>query len=505
MVSPQTRSLLSAAISAADHGYFDDARLLLSDALGGEYAMEIAMAIDAIERRDAGCHSLDLRPELRSLFANVHPVSPVESSSVTPIAQQPSVGDDFWSEIVIDFDETSDADDNGAPGETPPFSEAVDSVSDRENETYSEPSQMDRQPSSRARYAAVSPTPPPPSHRRATSSPSTEPGLPRGEDVFSPSASQHSEDQFNTPRSPSSVAVATVAPANRADGGRRDDDVERLARELAPAASTPGPLEEATPLDIAKPVRSGISRLDDELLERALIYQANERDTVVVEAVADSTSDDKQDSARSVGYGSSPVSLFAGVSEPVRSPPSANEQAAYSHGVEPSPSSGSSAKPSIPTVTNLAERGGLSGANTGAENHHEPEFQTDERSARFRVTSSRSASRQALVEGTHRHIHSGIDASDSPPPTREVLGGTLAPRPFDLKAELKLLGRRILKRNLENIQAARASLTPRTMFLIDQIDGQSSVEDIIDVTGLPGQEAYTLIKQLMDQGLVYLD
>jgi hypothetical protein len=463
------------------------------------------MAIDAIERRDAGCHSLDLRPELGSLFATVHPLSPVESSSVTPIAQQPTVEDEFWSEIVIDFDESDDAGNNGAPGETPPFSEAVNSVSHSEDEPHSEPAQQDRQAPSRARYAAASPTPPPPSHRRATSSPSTEPGLPRGEDVFSSSGFKHSDAQFNTPRSPSSVAVATVAPANPADAGRSDDAMEQRAQELAPAASTPSPLEAATPREIAKPVLSGSSRLESELLEQALIYQASERDTVMVEAVVDSASDATNDSARSVGYASPAVPLSEGVSEPVLSPPSAHEHAAYSSGVEPGLSSGSSAEASIPTVTNLPERGGLSSANTGAENRHEPEFQTEERSARFRVTSSRSANRQAPVERTHRQIHSGIDASDSPPPTREVLGGTLAPRPVDLKAELKMLGRRILKRNLKNIQAARASLTPRTMFLLDQIDGQSSVEDIIDVTGLPTQEAYTLIKQLVDQGLVYLD
>jgi DNA-binding IclR family transcriptional regulator len=43
------------------------------------------------------------------------------------------------------------------------------------------------------------------------------------------------------------------------------------------------------------------------------------------------------------------------------------------------------------------------------------------------------------------------------------------------------------------------------MFLLDQIDDLSSVEDIVDVTGLPAHEAYTLIRQLVDQGLVYLD
>ncbi|MBU6161935.1 MAG: hypothetical protein KGO50_12535 [Myxococcales bacterium] len=505
MVTPQTRSLLSAAISAADHGYFEDAQLLLRDALDAEYATEIALAIDSIERRAADCLSLDLRPELRSLFANAHPISPVESSSVTPIAQRPTVGEDFWSEIVIDFDETEDAGHADGRGKTPLFSEVVESVVPKQDEPHIEPPPLERHASARARYVAASPAPPPPSHRRATSAPSTEHGLPRGEDAPSSRSEQQSDAPFNTLRRPSSSSISTIAPDNRSAADASDDSMGWLDQNVVPTTSPSSTLEKVTPRAGATPIGStGVGREAGQL-DPSLIYQASERDTVMVDAVVDSAADDSGGVAHHIDMVIPPATSSAGNLEPILSSPPTDGRAATSPVFEPSPISGSIAIPSAPSAGYVSESEGLSGSMPDSQDRHEPEFQAEERSARFRVTSSRSTNKQAPVERTHRHIHSGIDASDSPPPTREVLGGTLAPRPVDLKAELQMLGRRILKRNLKNIQAARASLTPRTMFLLDQIDGQSSVEDIIDVTGLPTQEAYTLIKQLVDKGLVYLD
>ena len=506
MVTPQTRSLLSAAISAADHGYFGDAQLLLSDALVAEYAVEIALAIAAIERRETNCRSLDLRPELHSLFAASQSSTIVETSAATPTAGTPvAIGDEFWSEIVIDFDEWADGGADATQGDITPASEAAELISPSLSQPNIEPALLERQASSRARYVAMSPAPPPPSHRRSTRNPTTEPGLFRADDVLPSSGVQHSDEPFTTQQRSSSKRVATVPAASIDSGHLSDDSMDWSDEAISLPSTTANAPHEPTPLNLrqqaATPFLASAVVHDSARQTDSSVHRASDRDTVMVEAVVDSVSEDTERPDSPVEEVTSTVPLDTQVSEPTTQPELVSSTAAVEPDAAPDSEAGSKAAMTASTPDAHA----VSTAEVQPEKLHRPEFQTDERSARFQVAPSQSANRHVSTERTSRHIHSGVDSAESLPPTREVLGGTLAPRPADLTAELKLLGRRILKRNVKSLQAARSSLTPRTMFLLDQIDDLSSVEDIVDVTGLPAHEAYTLIRQLVDQGLVYFD
>lgn len=501
-VAPQTRSLLAAAISAADHGYFDDAQLLLSDALVADYAPEIAQAIDAIQRRDAHCRSVDLRPELHSLFTVSHSSAHVDNSAAPPATATPSaMGEDFWSDIVIDFDEPNVASIEEVTGEIAPVPEATEPVSPRFEQPDTEPEHAERHASARTHDAAVSPEPPPPSYRLAARHPLSEEGSPLSDDRGPLRADQLSDERLTPPQRFSSERMATVTVGYIDAGISADASMDGSHTIAAPAAKASDRLQEPTPLTlrqlaetpfVSSAVAQASARRGDSAAQRA-----SERDTVMVEAVMDTVAEDAGHAGPRVEESIAtvlPDTQFA-------DPPSQWQQAASTGPAEPE------TMPASEAVLRAATTASTSDAESvpRAELRHEPEFLTEERSARFTVTPPRGADRHPPTEWAHKHIHSGVDSSESLPPTREVLGGTLAPRLLDLTAELQLLGRRILKQNAMSIQSARASLTPRTMFLLDQIDDRSTVEDIVDVTGLPAHEAYTLIRQLVDQGLVYFD
>jgi hypothetical protein len=509
MVTPQTRSLLSAAISAADHGYFDDAELLLRDALDAEFMSEIALAITAIERRDPSRRSLDLRPELRSLFAPSETDHQGDHRAVAPSENESIPADDFWSEVVIDFDEIPEA--PGTQGNAvSPVTDTDQPQSQGLSQPNIEPGHLERSASSRARYAAASPAPPPPAHRRTTQNMSLEAHRLHS-DELPPSGSNHDADSVSTlyERSPSrKTSTLAVAPDDFDDfdfddlggAGSLPEPQPQLAQPLRESSTIDGRQQSETPFLPTEAVQASVETAPPEL-----VYVASERDTVMVEAVPELLLE--REVQRVTG---TPVSEIADSEEqPVvtdaspSTPESAHNPVAKDE--QPLTATAPIAELKVTPSSSSVYPQQSSGPQHRTEIVQEPEFQTEERSARFRVAQARAASRHTSTERPYRQIHSGVDAAEGRAPTREILGGTLAPKPVDVSAELKLLGRRILKRNMPNIQAARASITPRSMFLLDQIDGYSTVEDIVDVTGLPAHDAYTLIRQLVDKGLVYFD
>jgi hypothetical protein len=48
----------------------------------------------------------------------------------------------------------------------------------------------------------------------------------------------------------------------------------------------------------------------------------------------------------------------------------------------------------------------------------------------------------------------------------------------------------------------RQQLNPRSMFLLDQVDGSASVADLIDISGLPAADAMELIQLLLHDNMV---
>jgi hypothetical protein len=50
----------------------------------------------------------------------------------------------------------------------------------------------------------------------------------------------------------------------------------------------------------------------------------------------------------------------------------------------------------------------------------------------------------------------------------------------------------------------KRSLDHRAGFLLSQLDGQSSIEDLLDVVGMPRAEAFRILAQLIEAGIVRL-
>lgn len=514
VVTPQTRSLLSAAISAADHGYFDDAHLLLRDALDTEFVPEIAQAMTAIERRKPDSSSIDLRPELQSLFMAVDPVvqAPATPTRSVPLADDDfsDDGDFFGSEVVIDFEEIPDGSLGKKIVDYRPTSDSYERIPTNLSQPNIDPAQLERQAASRARYAAAAPAPPPPSHRRSARTPSREHQVLRNDDTSSPTLSV--QEPHPVSRLPQRTPPGTVGLSDRpADdfGDFGDDDFDLFGQDAAhqsgthpqnaPVSLLPEPQSATTPHSATDPVNSSA---------RATLHgmphdTVSERDTVQVAVPADPGRHRTTSAMPHPATGLAPITQPVAALVPAPPMPSTVDLRQRRSGPTETPSSGSVTVE--PTPSSFIPAKQTAESPPAADEAQRPEFQTEERSARFRVAHGRSTAGQTSGDRPHRQLHTGVDEGDRPAARREVLGGNLAPKPVDVAAELKLLGHRILKRNVAAIQAARASLTPRSMFLLDQIDGMSSVEDIVDVTGLPAHEAYTMIRQLVDRGLVYLD
>jgi DNA-nicking Smr family endonuclease len=57
---------------------------------------------------------------------------------------------------------------------------------------------------------------------------------------------------------------------------------------------------------------------------------------------------------------------------------------------------------------------------------------------------------------------------------------------------------------LTKVAAQRHQLNPRSMFLLDQVDGMCSVQDLIDISGMSQAQALEVLRQLLQEGWIEL-
>lgn len=93
-------------------------------------------------------------------------------------------------------------------------------------------------------------------------------------------------------------------------------------------------------------------------------------------------------------------------------------------------------------------------------------------------------------------------ASKSAPEAEEETHGAATVRQVEVtRAFLKMVPRVILSR--EELNAA--DLDHRDYFLVSLMDGGTTVEDLLDICGMPAEEALALVEGLVRRGIVLVE
>lgn len=446
-------TLLEGAVRAVDVGAVPDAVRLLEIALDVEFIPEVAQALSQLQANAADALDFDLRDALPSFFGE----PPTEDAypGDLDMAEDDSF---FGSELVIDFDDPGSVR-RGTRPQIPATPGPEDASLPAHPEADFEESSGERAAGGRVRYAASAPAPPPPSHRTARTG---------SAEAVLPAPGDHS-GLFRAPGMATPASVEVSAPGDLPGDG----------------ALTLPPVSNATPHDdldlLGVPSASWPRSVPRDPPGASVLETGRHDDEVGV--------DDLEDFDL---FGPAPG---VPTPQPVLPPAGAPDRATpFQATLQGRPSAQAPELQPPPAGTAPSRRPVEITREVPVVGHPPPRspvedpFDSEPPSARvFRPAGS------GVHAAQPRGSSQGVNVSNVPTaggrPTRE-----LEPLPMPMTAVP----------TLTKVAAQRHQLNPRSMFLLDQVDGMCSVQDLIDISGMSQAQALEVLRQLLQEGWIEL-
>jgi hypothetical protein len=506
-VSPQIHTLLTAAATAADAGHIEDANVLLQEALDHDFMADIAMALHALENEATKTLPFDLRPYLGQLVR-----IPAAKSGTYDAGESDPAGEDddfdfFGSELVVDVEEI----DSDAQTSEPPLRQDVNSYD--EIDPY-EDSVMTLDDDDLEILPNTVPVP--------TQSPLR--GSEEETDEVEPAAVDMSDLNLsaNTFKEMDDLAgldelfddtrqsKASAASGNFSFGGEpeveEDDDSDMdapapntsapggRARYAASAPAPPPPSHRRASVatgDVSVPPGEHSDPGDWDrptVLPKAPSHPPRHRATSEASPAASIAYNQEHDDLDDFDlFGDSPPPTKDGDSPPVTSPVTRQTSMATLSGL-PSRVQGDTNPSGLATVTNENQGSPIEFDSPAVSGVNSTLFKGRPPSPR----SDFAGSRRANDTGSRRTIH-GAGTYHG--------GGTSEDTGIKRRTEFKVTPTTTLKKR-PLTREQRQILTPRSMFLYDQVDGMATVEDLVDISGLSLEEAMLIIEQLVHDNMV---
>lgn len=524
-VSPQIHTLLTAAATAADAGHIEDASVLLQEALDHDFMADIAMALHALENDAAAELPFDLRPFIGGLVRippareGLYEAPTSDAQASSDLSADDDDFDFFGSELVVDVDELNTSHGNDtAPA--PPSASPLDFDDDDSLLTLDDD--------------------------RPSTSPETVP-VPMQTPASSPDVAEEIESLSQLDASGINLSTRTFEDIDGledldalfADGFTgnsppdgdsnfsfdADDDISDLSDDL-PEDSSNGRSDRHAMMDDATSSMSAPGgRARYAASAPAPPPPSHRRSStptgdLSVPLETRGTDDDVSD-----------ISARTGSAAPrYRAPSEASPLASMSHvtetdddledfdlfGDSPPPSASHDTAPvtaptarqaAMPTLSGMASRvqedTNPSGLATVANENQGPAAEFDNPAvsgvnstiSRHRSSLEKSdfvSARQTHDTGSRRSIHGAGTYRAA---------GMSEDTGIKRRAAFRVTSTTVLKkRPLTRDQ--RQMLNPRSMFLYDQVDGLTTVEDLIDISGLAMDEAMVIIEQLVHDNMV---
>ncbi len=99
-----------------------------------------------------------------------------------------------------------------------------------------------------------------------------------------------------------------------------------------------------------------------------------------------------------------------------------------------------------------------------------------------------------------------VPALSIPPMSEKERLAASTDRPTALALEVELADRsRVVHHAMAKAHVAAMSLDHRAGFLLSRIDGRMSIEDLLDISGMPAAEAFAILGDLLQRGVIAIE